>query len=146
MGKVVETMANEKTTVSDLLNQSEFVDVLQGALGVSPLAVGQKFTTDDLIDAVKVTLRDFDWVDYVERAGDEDEREVHFTVWSTTIINDDGDEIDGYYQGGTVLNKLATAIETKNLRREMGEYGIHVSVSWGKTNNKNKIALFTVVR
>ncbi len=144
--KIIETTGSASRPLTDTLSQTAFNDFLQGAIGVSPLAVGVKFTTDDLIDAISVVFTNFDWVDYVENAGNDDEREVHFSVWSTTIVNDDGNTVEGYYQGGTVLNKLAVAIDTNDLRREMERYGIHVSVSWGKTNNKNKIALFTVVK
>ncbi len=145
MNKVVETEVTTRTP-SPLMSEKAFMDMLQGAIGVSPLAVGTKFETDDLIAAVSVRLYDFDWVDYVENAGKPDEREVHFTVWSTIVTDTDGNKIEGYYQGGTVLNKLATAIETKNIRAEMEKYGIGISVSWGKTNSNNKIALITIVK
>ncbi len=145
-------MKNEVQTTAQtisapaIMDQSDFSALLQGAIGISRLAVGHKFTTDELVKSPTVTLRDFDWVDYVENAGTPNERNVHFSVWAVDVATNDGNQtISGYYQGGTVLNKLADTIESNNLRREMEKYGIPITVSWGKTNNKNDIAVITIL-
>lgn len=147
-GTIVETTATEKAPPA-LMGNAEFTELLQSAIGLSPLAVGEKFSTDDLIAAESVTLWAFDWVDYVENEGTADEKNVHFALWKTIIeVKEKSGEtvaIEGYYQGGAILNKIAQAIADNNAYTELGTYGIKIRVEWGKTSGKNPIALITVL-
>lgn len=123
----------------------QFVELLQGELGLSPLAVGEKFESDDIVKADNVTLWDYDWIDYTENAGTDKERNVHFAIWKTTIERN-GKTIEGYYQGGVVLNKLATAIGSHGLQNELHEFGVKIKAEWGKTSGKNEILLVRVIK
>lgn len=140
----IETTAGEARTVANV-TYDQFVEALQAELGLSPLAVGEKFESDDIVKADTVTLWDYDWVDYTENAGTDKERQVHFSIWKTTVERG-GKVIEGYYQGGVVLNKLATAIAANGLQNEMHEYGIHIKAEWGKTSGKNEILLVKIVK
>ena len=121
------------------LSIADAVSKLTAAIGVSPLAVGTKFESDDLVNADYVRLKDFDWISYRENKGSDDEKEVNYSLWSVTVYNDDKIE-NGYYQAGVVLGNLARSIEEDvQLREFMDTYGICVIVQWSKTNSKNPI-------
>ena len=126
-------------------SKDAFKELLQGSIGLSPLATGQKFESDDLIEAAGVHLVDFDWVEYTENAGETDERDVKFTLWAVEVTDMSGGITKGYYQGGTVLNKLAKTIEDNDLFDELAEYGIDVNVRWGKTAKKKEIVLIDIL-
>ena len=141
--KVVETTATAANNPA-VMEESAFKALLQGAIGLSPLATGEKFSTDDLVEMSNVTLWDYDWVDYTEGEGTRDEKYVRFALWKVTAERD-GVTVDGYYQGGTILNKLAATIQTNNAGEELRKYGVKIKVEWGKTNAKNDIALITII-
>lgn len=124
---------------------NDFKEALQASIGLSPLATGTKFESDDLVNADTVRLIDFDWAEYVEHAGEPNEREVKFTIWQVEVTAMDGEITRGYYQGGTVLNKLARAIEEKGLFGELSAYGININAHWGKTAGKNDILLIDIL-
>lgn len=140
----IETTA-QKAVPAQAASYEEFVSLLQGELGLSPLAVGEKFESDDIVKADNVTLWDFDWVDYTENAGTDKERNVRFAIWKTTLEKG-GKTYEGYYQGGVVLNKLATAIGSHGLQNELHEYGVKIKAEWGKTSGKNEILLVRVIK
>lgn len=139
----IETKGKEVNTPA-LIAENMFKESLQGALGLSPLAVGEKFESDDLVAADKVTLWAYDWVNYTENEGTDKEREVNFALWKATVERG-GVVIDGYYQGGTILNKLARHIANNNLERELETYGVDISAEWGKTSSKNDILIIKVI-
>lgn len=118
---------------------------MQGELGLSPLAVGEKFESDDIVKADRVTLWAFDWVEYTVNEGTDKEENVRFALWKTTVERS-GKRVEGYYQGGVVLNKLATAIGKKGLEAELQKYGVNIKAEWGKTSSKNEILLITIVK
>lgn len=123
--------------------------LLQSEIGISPLAVGTKFETDDLVAADGVKLKDFDLVEYTEDEGGKNEKHVRFYVWAVEVSNKDrqgGYTVEsGYYQGGTVMNKIAETIRRYNAESDLHNFGIDVKVEWGKTSSGNKIALVTVL-
>lgn len=137
--------ADTKIAVPEL---DAFKAELQASIGLSPLAVGVKFETDDLVNAKSVRLLDFDWVEYTENVGEPDEKDVRFALWAVELI-DENDETDtpilGYHQGGIVLNKLAEAVEQKGLYEAMKTYGIDINAHWGKTSAKKQILLVDIV-
>lgn len=117
-------------------------------IGTSPLMTGTKFSSEELIMAEYVVLRDFDWVDYIQNEGTEEEKEVHFSVWTVDVVTDAGDNISdsGYYQAGTVFNKIARALEKNpSALQVFRENGLRIQCSWGQTSSKNKIVLVSVV-
>lgn len=139
----IEAVGTE-TNRPAMLTADAFKASLQGALGLSPLAVGEKFESDDLVKADKVTLWEFDWVDYTKNEGKPDEENVHFALWRVTVENK-GDITEGYYQGGVVLNKLATHIQSENIGEELSTFGVEIRAEWDKTSSGNKILKITVV-
>lgn len=146
-----QMMTTTETTVAVYKpgNNATFKQMLQGEIGLSPLAVGTKFESDDLVHADRVHLLDYDWVDYYENEGTPDEKHVNFALWAVEISNEDGkgDYITetGYYQGGLVMSKIAKAIERNNAYDDLRKFGIDVKCEWGKTNAKNPILLVTIV-
>lgn len=136
----------ETTTPAVKVSYDAMVDILQGELGLSPLAVGEKFESDDLVQSADITLWAYDWVNYIENEGTDKEREVRFALWKTTLTDRKGVTREGYYQGGAILNKLATAIGANGLENEMAEYGVKITAKWGKTSSKNDILLIQVVK
>ena len=145
--EIVEMNENENAIVA---TQEQLTAFLSDVIGTSPLMEGKKFSSDDLIAADVVILRDFDWVDYVQDEGTTDEKDVHFSIWAVEVGNEDGtgDVLTetGYYQAGTVFNKIARALEKNPTALDMfRKYGQRVKCSWGQTSSKNKIVLVTVV-
>lgn len=118
---------------------------LQGEINLSPLAVGTKFDSDDLVKADYVKLKEFDWVEYVENEGTEKERNVRFALWAIDVQN--GEKVEqGYYQGGIILNKIATAIgKSEKLLDDFNRFGVIIKCEWGKTSSKNDILLVKVL-
>ena len=147
MKKEVNTNALgvKDTKNKPVIAASDFKEALQSSIGLSPLATGVKFESDDLVEADKVHLTAFDWVAYTENEGGADERDVKFTIWAVEVTDTSGNITKGYYQGGTVLNKLARAIEEKDLFAELAAFGIDINVHWGKTSSKNDILLIDII-
>lgn len=129
-------------------NQDAFLDMLAGEIGLSSLAVGEKFSSDDLVKADVIHLFAYDWVEYVESAGTPEERDVRFALWGVELREEDGTgdfkATRGYYQGGTVMNRLALAIEKNNAADDFARFGINIKCKWGKTRDKNKILLVEI--
>lgn len=141
----VTAVAKEKSTVLSAIDRADFNQLLQSSLGVSPLAYGDKFESDDLVNAKAVTLTAYDFVSYTENAGTAKERDVRFAVWRATIIDDDDVQRDGYVQGGLVLTKLADVIEDKGLQAALEQFGVNIECTWGKTSSNNNILQVKVI-
>ena len=131
------------------LNNKDFLAELQSAFEVSPLAVGVKFSSDDLVNAARVVLRGFDWVDFTKKVdvnGVTTERDVQYSVWSVELWEKgDKEPTIGYCNGGITLNKLAKAIDQKGLQAELASYGVEINARWDKTSNRNSILLIDIV-
>lgn len=138
--------AGTTTAVSTIegITQSAFVQVLQTTLGVSDLAYGTKFDSDDLVTAKDLFLTDYDFVSYTENAGTPKERDVRFAVWRVVLDRGNGFE-EGYTQGGIVLTKLADGIEKNNLRPQMEAFKIHVKCAWAKTGSNNNVLTVSIL-
>lgn len=129
-----------------LESAEQLADFLQGEIGLSPLAVGKKFESDDLVKARSVMLNAYDWVDYLEQEGTDKEKHVHFSLWAVEVVDENGETEYGYYQGGTILNKMALALDKSNGADALVRYGVKIKCEWGKTNSKNDILLISVVK
>lgn len=145
--EIVEVKEN---VIVEVATQEQLTAFLNDAIGTSPLMEGKKFSSDDLIAADVVILRDFDWVDYVQDEGTKDEKVVHFSIWAVEVGHEDGtgDVLTetGYYQAGTVFNKIARTLENNPAALDVfRKHGQRVKCSWGQTSSKNKIVLVTVV-
>lgn len=132
-------------------DKDSYTAMLQGELGLSPLAVGTKFETDDLLKANNVHLSAFDWVDYIKDEGGEKEEKVHFALWAVEVgtLNKKTSEIEyesGYYQGGVVLNKLAMALERNDALDDFAMFGVDVTFRREKTSSGNPIVLVDIMR
>lgn len=136
--EIVEATEKMDMVVTTYEQLSDFVGE---AIGTSPLMEGTKFSSDELIAADVVILRDVDWVDYIQDEGEPSERAVHFSIWSVEV---DGEK--GYYQAGTVFNKIARALERNpSAYQVFRENGLRIKCTWGQTSSKNKIVLVSVV-
>lgn len=143
MAKEVETRGKvvaQKDTPVAIATRDSFFDTIEQSIGVSPLAVGRKFTSDDLVDADFVQLLDYDFVDY-----DASDEHVHFAVWRVSVEND-GEDVEGYYESGTVLTKVAHVVHDNKMDDELHQFGIPIKCDWGKTSSGNRIILVNIVR
>lgn len=146
-----EIMATTDTKVNEYVggDKKTFLEMIQSSIGISDLAVGKKFDTDDLVKADMVRLLDYDIVSYLENEGAQNEREVNFAVWSVEVSNEDGTGVmtteTGYYQGGTVMTKIAKAIARHGAYEDLRKFGIAVKCRWSKTSGKNDILLVDII-
>lgn len=145
-----EIVEVENDKIVAISNAAELSAFLNAEIGTSALMVGTKFSSEDLINAETVTLLDFDWVDYIKDEGTSEEQHVHFSVWSVLVEHDTGANgviaEEGYYQAGTVFNKIARALERNPAACEaFRQYGQKIRCSWGQTSSKNKIVLVSIV-
>lgn len=139
--------ADEK--LAQLFSEAEFRDLLNSEIGLSPLAYGTKFESDDIVSAEVVILTAFDIVEYVQGAGTDREKHVRFALWRVRL-QDAGDISantyqEGYYQSGAVLTKLADVINNKGLRNELEQYGIKIKAKWEKTSANNTVMTVTIL-
>lgn len=141
--KQVETVAEVKQTATAptvCADKAAFLTLVQSAMGVSPLAYGRKFESDDLVAAISpVTLTELDLVDYKENEGTPNEKDVHFALWRVTVETSQDTFEDGYYQSGTVLTRLGDYIRNAGLENDLRTYGVKIKASWGKTTGGQKI-------
>lgn len=137
MNKNVTTVATKVTggTPATTIEESVFLSILREAISVSPLAVGEKFETDELVRAKDVRLKDVDIVEYhSDKDGD-----VRYAVWSVTA-----DGVDGWYASGVVLTNLADTIIENDMLDALREYGIKVTLTMDKTRGGNSIVRVTL--
>jgi hypothetical protein len=106
--------------------------------GTSPLTTGRnKVDTNAIVSYPELTLRDFDFISYVDKTTGE---QIKYPV----LIFD---EIpDGFYCGGMALSDLCNAIkDDPELYEELKTAGLKMSFSATKTKSNNTYVNFTVL-
>lgn len=106
--------------------------------GTSPLTIGrEKMTTEQVCSLDRLTLRDFDFISYVDKSTGEN---VKYPV----LIFDEVD--DGFYCGGMAMADLCNAIkEDEELYTALKEEGLPMSFTSTRTKNGNTYVNFTVL-
>lgn len=106
--------------------------------GTSPLTVGRnKMTTAQICSFDELTLRDFDFINYVDKSTGE---QISYPV----LIFDE--LTDGFYCGGMALNDLCSAIkEDAELYDELKNNGLKMSFTETKTKNNQTYVNFVVL-
>lgn len=106
--------------------------------GTSPLTVGRnKMTTAQICSYNELTLRDFDFINYIDKSTGEN---ISYPV----LIFDE--LVDGFYCGGMALNDLCTAIkEDAELYEELKKDGLKMSFTETKTKNNQTYVNFVVL-
>lgn len=106
--------------------------------GTSPLTVGRnKMTTAQICSYNELTLRDFDFINYVDKSTGEN---ISYPV----LIFDE--LADGFYCGGMALNDLCTAIkEDAELYDELKKDGLKMSFTETRTKNNQTYVNFVVL-
>lgn len=124
--------------MTDKKNLSKIQLLAAKVSGQSPLCVGRvKLETEKITSYPALTMRDFDFISYVEKATGE---AVEYPV----IIFDEID--DGFYCGGMALYDLCKAIaEDDELVKELNTNGIKMKFTKTKTKGGNTYVNFTVL-
>lgn len=106
--------------------------------GTSPLTVGRnKMTTAQICSYDELTLRDFDFINYVDKSTGEN---ISYPVLIFDEIT------DGFYCGGMALNDLCTAIkEDVELYDELKKDGLKMSFTETRTKNNQTYVNFVVL-
>lgn len=106
--------------------------------GTSPLTVGRnKMTTAQICSFDELTLRDFDFISYVDKSTGEN---ISYPV----LIFDELS--DGFYCGGMALNDLCTAIkEDEELYSELKKDGLKMSFTETRTKSNQTYVNFVVL-
>lgn len=129
------TLAAEKTkvTLADRLKA-----LAAEVSGTSPLTTGRnKVDTNAICSYKELTLRDFDFISYVDKTTGE---QISYPV----LIFD---EIpDGFYCGGMALNDLCNAIKDDDeLYDELKTAGLKMAFTQTKTKSNNTYVNFVVL-
>lgn len=102
----------------------------------SILTVGRtKVDTNDIV-GVELTMRDFDFVEYVDKTADK-------TVIYPVVIFDEMPE--SYYCGGKSLSDICTAIDANGLHDELKTNGLKVMLGVTKTKANQPFVTVTVM-
>lgn len=106
--------------------------------GTSPLTIGRnKMTTEQVCAYEKLTLRDFDFINYTDKSTGE-------AVSYPVLIFDEVD--DGFYCGGMALSDLCNAIkEDTELYDALKADGLPMSFSSTRTKSGNTYVNFSVL-
>ena len=106
--------------------------------GTSPLTIGRnKMTTEQVCGYDKLTLRDFDFINYTDKSTGE---EVSYPV----LIFDEID--DGFYCGGMALSDLCNAIkEDEELYEALKADGLPMTFTSTRTKSGNTYVNFSVL-
>lgn len=106
--------------------------------GTSPLTVGRsKMTTAQICSFDELTLRDFDFINYVDKSTGE---HISYPVLIFDEIS------DGFYCGGMALNDLCSAIkEDAELYDELKSNGLKMSFTETRTKNNQTYVNFVVL-
>lgn len=135
MNNTETTKATEKTkiTLADRL-RARAAEVS----GTSPLTVGrEKIGTDAICSYNELTLRDFDFISYVDKTTGEN---ISYPV----LIFDE--IYDGFYCGGMALNDLCNAIkDDAELYDELKNNGLKMAFTQTKTRSNNTYVNFVVL-
>ena len=106
--------------------------------GTSPLTTGRnKVDTNTICSYESLTLRDFDFISYVDKTTGES---INYPV----LIFDEID--DGFYCGGMALSDLCNAIkEDADLYEELKTTGLKMAFTATKTKSNNTYVNFVVL-
>lgn len=106
--------------------------------GTSPLTIGRnKLTTEQVCSYDRLTLRNFDFISYVEKSTGES---INYPV----LIFDEIE--DGFYCGGMALSDLCNAIkEDAELYDALKTEGLPMSFTSTRTKSGNTYVNFTVL-
>lgn len=106
--------------------------------GTSPLTTGRnKLDTQTICSYDSLTLRDFDFISYVDKTTGES---INYPV----LIFDEIE--DGFYCGGMALNDLCKAIkDTPELYDELKTEGLKMAFTATKTKSNNTYVNFVVL-
>ena len=106
--------------------------------GTSPLTIGRtKMSTEQVCSYSELTLREFDWIKYVDKSTGE-------TVEYPVLIFDEAE--DGFYCGGMALSDLCKAIQDDaELRDGLKQEGLKMTFSSTRTKNGNNYVNFTIL-
>lgn len=106
--------------------------------GTSPLTIGRnKMTTEQICGYDKLTLRDFDFINYTDKSTGE-------AVSYPVLIFDEID--DGFYCGGMALSDLCNAIkEDEELYEALKADGLPMTFTSTRTKSGNTYVNFSVL-
>ena len=106
--------------------------------GTSPLTIGRnKLTTEQVCAYDKLTLRDFDFINYTDKSTGE-------AVSYPVLIFDEVE--DGFYCGGMALSDLCNAIkEDEELYNALKNEGLPMSFTSTRTKSGNTYVNFSVL-
>lgn len=112
------------------------VKLVKEITSTSILTVGRtKVDTSDII-GIELTIRDFDFVEYVDKS-------TSTTVIYPVIIFDEMPE--SYYCGGQSLSEICTAIDANGLHDELKTNGLKVMLGITKTKANQPFVTVTVM-
>lgn len=106
--------------------------------GQSPLCIGRtKLDTKQICSYDKLTLKDFDFIQYIEKSTGE---EVKYPVLIFEEIE------DGFYCGGQALSDLCNALkDNPDFMAELRESGLPMRFDSTRTKSGNTYVNFTVL-
>ena len=132
--EIIKTKTAAVAASAAAITAATLAAIAQEAIALSPLAVGAKFESDDLVEADNIILRDCDIVEYNKSNGEN----VRFAVWAMDITKGDK-TIAGYHQSGAILTKMADGIISAGALDALREYGLKIAAKWKKTSGGNDI-------
>lgn len=132
--EIIKTKTAAVAASAAAITAATLAAIAQEAIALSPLAVGAKFESDDLVEADNIVLRDCDIVEYNKSNGEN----VRFAVWAMDITKGDK-TIAGYHQSGAILTKMADGIINAGALEALREYGLKIAAKWKKTSGGNDI-------
>lgn len=132
--EIIKTQTAAVAASAAAITAATLAAIAQEAIALSPLAVGVKFESDDLVEADEIVLRDCDIVEYNKSNGEI----VRFAVWAMDITKGDK-TIAGYHQSGAILTKMADGIINAGALAALREYGLKIAAKWKKTSGGNDI-------
>lgn len=106
--------------------------------GTSPLTIGrEKLTTEQICSYDRLTLRDFDFISYTDKATSE-------VIEYPVLIFDEIE--DGFYCGGMALSDLCHAIQADDgLYEVLKEEGLALKFTNTRTKSGNNYVNFSVL-
>ena len=132
--EIIKTQTAAVAASAAAITAATLAAIAQEAIALSPLAVGAKFESDDLVEADEIVLHDCDIVEYNKSNGEN----VRFAVWAMDITKGDK-TIAGYHQSGAILTKMADGIINAGALPALREYGLKIAAKWKKTSGGNDI-------
>lgn len=132
--EIIKTQTAAVAASAAAITAATLAAIAQEAIALSPLAVGVKFESDDLVEADEIVLHDCDIVEYSKSNGED----VRFAVWAMDVTKGDK-TIAGYHQSGAILTKMADGIIEAGALEALRKYGLRIAAKWKKTSGGNDI-------